>query len=533
MSTATIEAPANRDMTTSYDVVPYTSNPFAQTDPRRLFAIAKMFSLNPVDPAKARVLELGCASGGNIMPLAAVLPEASFVGIDYSSVQIADGQRKVDVLGLSNIRLLHGDIGAFDKSLGMFDYVICHGVYSWVKPHLQDAILEICRDHLTPDGVGFVSYNVYPGWKTREILRDAMLFHTAGIDNPFMKLSHARGMVDYMLEMSRADSMFARVLKEESIHLKDKEDSYIIHEFLEETNSPCYFHEFIRRAEEKDLTYLADAHPYSMFLDGVPKEARQRLLNASGGNQVKLEQYMDFTNNRGFRQTLLVHKEAAPSIVRAIKPGVMKDLHYRTAFVGTDQDLATQESATIFRTQTGWYKSANPIEIAGLTALMESQPGTINWPKLLRQASAKVSADASAIEATLGQLLVNLVAYGHVQLFSQALPSPQKNATYPRVDEVTRKGVAAGFKRVANRFHENVLISVVDAVLIPLLDGTADRARLAAALEEAIKADQLHFMKDGQRITDKKLIAKAAEEHVAISLNNLYRGAILLPAGGE
>jgi len=112
----------------SYDATPYESRSFGQTHPARMAAIAYLFGLTPPDIETARVLELGCAAGGNLIPLAYRYPQARFVGVDISGVQVAEGQAHVAELGLSNIDLLKMSIVDIDADIGQFDFIICHGV---------------------------------------------------------------------------------------------------------------------------------------------------------------------------------------------------------------------------------------------------------------------------------------------------------------------------------------------------------------------------------------------------------------------
>lgn len=156
---------------TTYDTVPYNSNPFAQSQPEQLAVVAKLFGLNPTLPFKARVLELGCSAGGNLIPLAARYTDAIFFGIDLSERQIAAGQETIDALGLKNIELRHADITSLRPGKQKFDYIICHGVFSWVPVAVQDAIFKVIRENLAEQGVAYISYNTYPGWKMREIVR--------------------------------------------------------------------------------------------------------------------------------------------------------------------------------------------------------------------------------------------------------------------------------------------------------------------------------------------------------------------------
>src|SRR5262249_11327478 len=95
----------------TYDQVPYKSHAFPFTHPRRLAAVARVATGIDAPPvAGCRVLELGCASGGNLLPMAAHLPEARFVGIDLSPVQIDAGIAAARALGLANIELRTMDI---------------------------------------------------------------------------------------------------------------------------------------------------------------------------------------------------------------------------------------------------------------------------------------------------------------------------------------------------------------------------------------------------------------------------------------
>ena len=125
------------------------------------------------------MLELGCASGDNLIPMALGLPNARFVGIDLSARQIEQGQRQVSALGLANIELRQYNIADVDASWGKFDYIICHGIYSWVPAPVRERLLAICRDNLAPNGVAYVSYNTLPGWHMRGMIRDMMIYHSA------------------------------------------------------------------------------------------------------------------------------------------------------------------------------------------------------------------------------------------------------------------------------------------------------------------------------------------------------------------
>lgn len=251
---------------TSYDDVPYVSRAFIQTHPQRLAFIGRLFGMNPTPPSIARVLELGCASGGNLIPLAIRYPSMEILGLDLSKVQVEQGMAEIKALGLKNIELRQADLGAYKPAKdGKFDYVLCHGVYSWVPESVRDAILRICREALTENGVAYISYNCYPGWKMREIIRDAMNFHAGSRPTPAERVQQSRAIINFITEISEKDSAFGKILQAEADLLKVVSDDYLLHEHLEEHNEPCYFKDFVARAGENKLAYLGEAQLEEMI----------------------------------------------------------------------------------------------------------------------------------------------------------------------------------------------------------------------------------------------------------------------------
>ena len=131
-----------------------------------MYAKAKIYGLDPVAPNKARVLELGASCGGNIIPQAMYYPTATFTGIDLSGVQVEHGKEIIESIGLTNVTLLEKNIMDVDKSFGTFDYIIVHGIWSWVPDMVKDKILDICSENLSSRGIAYVSLQYCtPGWK--------------------------------------------------------------------------------------------------------------------------------------------------------------------------------------------------------------------------------------------------------------------------------------------------------------------------------------------------------------------------------
>src|SRR5262249_55972164 len=157
---------------------------------------------------------------------------------DLSARQVADGQKVVEALGLTNVELKHLSITDY-AGFGAFDYIVCHGVYSWVAAAVQDKILEICATGLAPQGVAYVSYNTYPGWHTRGMLCDIMCSHAQRFAAPRERVGQARALLDFLARsVPRQGGAYGVLLKEEVELLRGKPDSYLLHEHLEEHNEP-------------------------------------------------------------------------------------------------------------------------------------------------------------------------------------------------------------------------------------------------------------------------------------------------------
>lgn len=116
------------------------------------------------------------------------------------------GQDTIAALGLTDIELLHLDILGMDERFGTFDYVIVHGVYSWVPREVQDRILQICSHCLSEHGVAYVSYNTNPGWRMRGLLRDMMLYHSRKFDDSKIRVDQARALVEWLAQTVESEN---------------------------------------------------------------------------------------------------------------------------------------------------------------------------------------------------------------------------------------------------------------------------------------------------------------------------------------
>ena len=458
---------------TSYDEIPYTSKPLYPTHPDCLAVAGILRGMRPASPAKCRVLELGCASGGNLIPMAYSLPESQFVGIDLSPVQIRAGQDFCAPLGLANLELRAGSILDLDESLGQFDYIICHGVYSWVPRAVQDRILWICGRLLAEQGIAYVSYNTYPGWHRRGIARELMRYHARHFDDPPTKVQQARSVLSFMAEAAgKCNSALSAGLAFESKSLEKDPDYYLFHEHLEDVNSPLYFHEFVGRAQVEGLQYLGESWSHTR-LDELPADVLETLQSIST-DLIDLEQFVDFLGNRTFRRTLLCR--GGVEIVRTPQPEVMQAFRYSALAepVSAAPDVVTTAKEE-FRLDDGTLASTNyPILKAALTMLYEEWPRSVPFGELFERAadrSQTAAAEYARSRAILASLLLDGYLAHLVAVQCQPFPFCLELSERPMASAVARLAASLNLP-ASNQRHRSVDLSPELQAALLAADGT-------------------------------------------------------------
>ena len=298
------------ELKNSYDSFLYVSKPFSSTNINNLQAKAKMYGLNPVPLKGARVLELGASCGGNIVPQALYYPEATFTGIDLSGVQVKHGNDIINSIGLKNVTLLEKDILDIDESFGTFDYIIVHGIWSWVPDVVKDKILSICNVNLSDNGIAYVSYNTYPGWKRLEQLRDIMLYSEkrAKDQDLLERTLYTKSVLKMVADTMNIDdrSRTQSAYKINNIHnVLNSNDYYVAHEYLEAFNDPVYVFDFIERARKQGCAYIGDEVLQRSFITWLADDVTNNIRTLSHDNYVDKEQFYDYVYDTQFRMSLL------------------------------------------------------------------------------------------------------------------------------------------------------------------------------------------------------------------------------------
>lgn len=522
----------------AYDLLPYESAPFPHTRPERLATVATLLGLAPPNPSEARVLELGCGFGGNLMPLAELYPRSQFVGLDASSRQIADGKAVATRLGLANLQLIAMDLMQVGPDFGQFDYIIAHGLYSWVPPEVQNKILQICSQHLSPNGMAYISYNTNPGWRMRGIVRDMMQYHARKFDNPSKRAAQARSMIAQFAQTgSKLDEPYWRLLMREMaiVGSKEKRDYYIAHDYLEDQNLPCYFHEFAARAADQGLQYVGEANPFSgPALAQVAREALTAIETVSA-DMLEQEQYLDFVCNRAFRASVLCHADL--KLNWDFDPQRLIDLHVSSPAKPEESNPDVRSPTNVnFRSPRGMTTATSEPVVKGLLlTLANCWPASMPFRELIAAAVSLASGKPRAIETGINDELGAKAVMQIIQLYAStqldlsvcptpcAVVPPQR----PRTTALARLQ-AAESNVVTNLRHEWTRVSDLDRRIIPMLDGQHDKSQMLVPLVKLAESGALKINSQGKPIRPGPQLRPALQSAIDASLGDLGRMALLL-----
>ena len=304
---------------TTYDEIRYSNHPYVQTHPDRLAVIAVLHGLTPPAPSRARVLEIGCGAGGNLLAMAYACPEMRTVGVDLAGTAIEEARRGAKEVGIANAEFHHADVrDVADGRLGEFDYVISHGLYAWIPEDARDALLAACKAHLAPDGIVYVSYNAMPGGHWRRMLREAAFWHGRDARSDVELAEKAQELFSF-LSLRATEDAYGGMLAVDVPVLAEGPLHRIIHDELSAYWQPVWFHEFAREAARHGLGFLAEASPLELWPADLPEGAEERMHELAGGDRIALEQYLDLLFFRRFRSTLLCQEgvEVTPGLDRA------------------------------------------------------------------------------------------------------------------------------------------------------------------------------------------------------------------------
>jgi len=444
-----------------YDTVPYRHGAIPVSHPARLAAIARLHGVPTAAPDCCRVLELGCAEGMNLLPLAERFPRSVFLGVDFSGTQIDTATTAGAACQLENARFVFADLTDFEPEQGGFDYVIAHGVYSWVPDEVKDRLLAICARALAPGGVAYASYNTLPGWGPLAGLRKFLLTETAREQQPQAQIEHARRVLTALYEsLSGQPGAYAALLRQSLTDMLQKTPALLYHDELAPVNDPCTFTAFTAHAATHDLHFLAEAHYATMPFEHVPAPVRAALVGLDL-DFLRGQQFMDVIFQRWLRNTLLCRAESRPQ--RIPDPRVIRDCALGLSMRFADGKVNLGPGAALrFVGQNDLTLSFDqPVYKAVLAALAQVASARVPFYEALAGANHllnQVGLPAADGSETLCGALYRLFALDAIDLVLTGDGEWLRSRTPPRPSTLMQYQARHDFA-VTNRWHEPVTIT--------------------------------------------------------------------------
>ncbi len=387
--------------------------------------------------------ELGCGDGANLLALAFYDPSSFFLGIDNSNNQLESARKGAECLGLKNIQFLQQDIRDINPAdFQLFDYIIAHGLYSWVPDDARHAILDFCRQSLAPNGLAYISYNAQPGWSTRRLVREALLrsrsVREAALED---KAARAIQVITQLLkDLPYPDYASSVLLAKELERVRDGKPFYVLHEYLAEVNDGFWLGDFVERAREHGLDYVTDAQ-FCRWEGYVPKEL-QAALAKRNLDPIEQEETADLLCDRYFRASILC-REDAPRILTSHED-LLEQVHIATSLHAQADPFNLIDGVAEWFLGTGGTRITLEASItkAAMLQLSAQWPLDMSLGMLFAKASEFLAAQGCPIPADarvrLANDLITLFEAGQVDLRLRTLVYPTEVPEHPKAHALAR-----------------------------------------------------------------------------------------------
>jgi SAM-dependent methyltransferase len=430
------------------------------TDISRLAVSARLGGLQRLPlPASCRVVEFGCASGHNLLPLAARYPKSEFTGLDFSDTAIRNARRASWESGLENILFEVADLEHWRPSHPC-DYLIVHGLFSWVPDAVKSRILDLCSQLLSDSGVACISYNTLPGWSLK---RDVVPLIRSLAGNPL-----ATGLGGNVVEVAESLARMAGNSTAHAAHLQAacreivrKGSEVLPFDDLAPVCDPIYFAQFAAWAAERGLRYLGEADLRENLPEGIDPAAFEKLAPLAA-DPLLLQQTLDLLSGRTHRNSLLCRADAP--MEEGTTTAVV--LHFATGL--GDQtlpaDLPENPVTRVFR---------QVVEAAGRNCTPVQE--------LMERASARLGVgwDPTRHSQEIAAWIFQMARVGCLELRADGIQLPAGPGENPEISKLNRHFATNGLPVVDAR-HATCRYPSGHERLLAAMDGTRAVAELSS-----------------------------------------------------
>jgi SAM-dependent methyltransferase len=468
-----------------YDRVAYPGYVVEFLSPNRLRASALLHGWRPPDPATASVLEIGCGDALTLAAFGAVSPQGRAVGFDLSSEAVDRGRALVEVAGLKNVDLHVGDALTYPRDGEKFDYIICHGVLSWVPDPVRRAVVELMGARLAPGGLGYFGYDCLPGAAAKAAMVPFLRAWVGDIGDPLEAMKKgARGIG--MLNRSQRDS--SRLQAQLDVLIKDFpsfDPAYFFHDWLAEYYAPIDLHQFIPLAKANRLGIAGSASGYELLLDDLDEEASGAVDVFGGDPGQRLAALDVLYGGNIFHRDLMIRTDTPPEPA----PDGITELSF--AFTGTREEVKADEGPAIKYAsgEKAMVTTNTPSTIAVLDYLYNAGSAEIAYSELLARTGVR--------DEDLRRIMLTISTLALVTPHSTPQPFVLKPGERPRAGLLARTMLTLGDRAVNLRGNEVQAPEPETQYMVALCDGTRTRAEIAALMTIGLEKEIRVEMVDG------------------------------------
>lgn len=472
-----------------YDEIPYIFQADARTYPGKTGALGLLYGLEVKPLANARILELGCAQGANIIPLAERFQQAYCIGVDLSKEQIASGKAILQGLGLKNIELVCGDFQSLDLPLHAFDYIIAHGLFSWIPESLQIPLLQTLKRYLAPNGLAHVSFNVLPAWSLRLGLKNYLKSLTESLGSYTAKVDKAHAFLQDLQKTPSIQTLrWKHFLGEDLGLILRQSKHYLAHDFLEPENHPIHYKDFYALAKAQGLQILGESQLKRSILHQLHPDI-QGFYHSHGSSEVEWNDLYDFLNFRTFRNMLLCHETVELSAEPL--PSSFTKLYFSSP-LRPDTQPKSLDAATILKCiGRGELLVKNPFDKAVLLALAEAYPNALSLEKLLEKTIHHLSHYGYNFEPKAIMDITGFLFYGYtknqIDFWTHPISVEAPSELCPLARSLNRYLAKNTQYPLINEHYEMIHLSSGEKAVLQFLDGKHSLADIAKALKEKPK----------------------------------------------
>ncbi len=285
-----------------------------------------------------RILELGCGQGESAVIVAAARPEIDYTAIDFNPAHIAGAAGLARKAGIKNLTLREASFAdiAADASLGLFDVITLHGIYTWISAENREHILKIAREKLRPGGLLYVSYNCHPGWTPVIPMRRLITDVAATLPRASVP-TRVTASLDLIRQLATVNAKaIASVpgLKERIEQIGTMSPNYVAHEYLNADWTIFHSADVAAEMARAKLSYVGSAN-VSDAVDALNFTPEQQALVAGQPDPVLRETLRDIIINQQFRRDIFMR---GPLPLRGDE-GRARWLDLRLALLNRAQDV--------------------------------------------------------------------------------------------------------------------------------------------------------------------------------------------------